>query len=191
MGGCLFCDELESHSSDGFQFYGRLVFQCRSDFLDEYIQASGSEVILVFHAPEAAQYGFPAHHLVLVYRQQFEDLSLSCGKHFLAALLCIFQGGVVGIQCISSQLDLAAGILAALSGFQLDEAVDVCIQLFRDERLLDIVVGSCGITCLQILGEVRPVVKRMMVSPSTSRIFFTISMPSMIGMSISDTMTSG
>lgn len=152
MGDALFCDELESHSSDGFQFYGRFVFQRRADFLDENIQASGSEVILVFHAPEAAQNGFAAHHLVLVYRQQFENLSLSCGKHLLTAFLRIFQGGVVGIQCISSQLDLTAGILAALSGFQLDEAMYVGVKLFGNKRLLDIVVGSGGITCLQILG---------------------------------------
>lgn len=59
---------------------------------------------------------------------------------------------MVGIQCISSQLDLAAGILAALSGFQLDEAMYVGVKLFGNERLFDIVVGSGGITCLQILG---------------------------------------
>jgi hypothetical protein len=39
---------------------------------------------------------------------------------------------VVGIQCISSQLDLAAGILAALSGFQLDEAMYVGIKLIAE-----------------------------------------------------------
>lgn len=70
----LFCDEFESHTSDGFQFYARFVFQRRTDFLDEYIQTSGSKIVFVFHAPEPAQYGFAAHHLVFVYCQQFQNL---------------------------------------------------------------------------------------------------------------------
>ncbi len=62
----LFCDEFESYTSDGFQFYARFVFQRCAYFLDEYIQTSGSKIVFVFHSPEPAQYGFAAHHLVRV-----------------------------------------------------------------------------------------------------------------------------
>lgn len=93
----LFCDEFESHTSDGFQFYARFVFQRCADFLDEYIQTSGSKIVFVFHSLEPAQYGFAAHHLVFVYCQQFQNLCLSCGEHFLFTILRIFQSSMVGI----------------------------------------------------------------------------------------------
>lgn len=82
----LFCDELESHTSDGFQFYARFVFQRCADFLDEYIQTSGSKIVFVFHSPEPAQYGFAAHHLVL----------------FTASSSRIFASRAVSIFCLPS-----------------------------------------------------------------------------------------
>ena len=55
---------------------------------------------------------------------------------------------MVGIQQVFAQFYLVAGVFAAFSGFQLDEAMYMGIKLFGNNRLLDLVVGSGGITCL-------------------------------------------
>ena len=62
------------------------------------IKASRCKVVFVFHVPETTQYSVTAHHFVLVYRQEFQYLCLTCRKHLLAVVLLVFQRGMVGIK---------------------------------------------------------------------------------------------
>ena len=101
----LFYYQFESNASDGLQFYAWLILDGGANLLDEHIEASGGKVVLVLYAPESAQYGFTAHHVVLVDSQQLQYLCLTGGEHLLDAVLLILEGGVVGMEDVFAKLD--------------------------------------------------------------------------------------
>lgn len=98
---------------------------------------------------------------------------------------------MVGIKDIFAQFYELAVVLAAFAFLQSHQALYVCIQLFGYERLLHIVVGSGSIACLQVFRRCKASGKEDDGIAIYLTYFLTISRPSMIGMSISETMTSG
>ena len=90
--------EFEANAADGLQFHFWFILDGGANFLDEYIEASGGKIVLVFHAPKAAQYSLSAHHLVFVDGEQLQNLGLSGCEHFFCTVLLVLDGGVGGIQ---------------------------------------------------------------------------------------------